>query len=88
MTNIYQILTNGYDTILGIFPMQIRWIITLLILVGFVGVVFRLAKSGLLIFIIAILFLPLLIPVLGHFFSDIYAFFRFLVDQLSNTAPR
>ena len=88
MGNIYQILINGYDTVLGVFPIQVRWIITLLILVGFVGVIFRLAKSGVVVLIVAILLLPFLLPVLRHFFMDLYAFFKFLISQLGATAPK
>jgi uncharacterized membrane protein YkgB len=84
---LYNLLVNAYDSVLAVFPPQLQWIITLLMLIGFVGAVVSLLRHNVLALIIIILLLPFLIPVLQHFFTDLYAFFKFLVDQLHLTAP-
>ena len=84
---IYEFLVQSYDRVLAVFPPSIQWIITLLLLIGFVGAVISLVRHNIFALILVIILVPFLIPALKHFFTDLYEFFRFLLNQLHATAP-
>ena len=86
--NLFDFLVTAYNQFLAIFPGQIQWLVTLLILVGLVGAVIALVQHSWLALIIVIILLPFLIPVLRHFLLDLYNFFLFLTHNLKSTAPQ
>lgn len=80
--NIYDVLVHGYNQVLGIFPAPLQWIVTLALTIGLVMAVIGLVKQNALFLIVIVLFLPVIVPVIGTFFANLYAFFLFLLAQL------
>jgi hypothetical protein len=78
---IYQLLINGYMTVLSIFPAPLRWLVTLLILVGLVMTFITLIRASWLWLILLVLLLPVIVPILAGFFAQLWAFFLFLLTQ-------
>ncbi len=85
--NLYQFLVQAYNNFLAVFPPDTQWIITLIIVVGLVGAFIGLIRHNALFIIVLIVLLPVIAPVLQHFFADVYDFFLYLLSQLNHSAP-
>lgn len=85
--NLYDFLVSAYGQFLGIFPDPLRWLVTLLILVGLIGAFIALIRHSWLALIIIIILLPFLIPVLRQFLTDVYNFLVYLVHSLQASLP-
>lgn len=86
--NLYQALVDFYNTFLSLFSVPVQWLVTLIVLVALISTFIGLVRHNALFVIVLIVLLPVLIPVLQHFFTDIYNFFLYLVGQLKSTSPR
>ena len=81
--NLYDFLVNVYDSFIGFFPPELQWVVTLLILLGVIGVFVAMVRHNILLIVIVIILLPFLIPVLARFIQDILNFFRHLIGILT-----
>lgn len=81
-TNWYNFFVNTYNQFLAIFPPPLQWLITLVIVVGLVVGFINLIRTNALFLILLILLVPALIPILQHFFNDLYNFFLYLLSIL------
>ena len=85
--NVYHFLTATYNQFVGIFPASIQWLVTLLILVGVIGVLISLVRYSKLFLIVVVLLVPFMLPVLVRFGQDVYRFITDLIQILHHTAP-
>jgi len=79
---IYNLLVNGYFHVLAAFPPALAWVISVALLVGFVVLAWSLIKTNILFVLILALFLPVVIPIIGHVLNDMWLFFLFLLHQV------
>lgn len=63
--NLYDFLVNALNTFLSIFPPQIQWLVTLLVLVGLIGAFVALVRHNALWLILIVVLVPFLVPVLA-----------------------
>jgi hypothetical protein len=84
---IYNFLVGLYGQFLGIFPVQIQWLVTLLVLMGLIGAFIALIRFNWMFLILLILLLPAIIPILQHFVLNVYDFVIYLLQALKATAP-
>ena len=84
----YTFLVDIYNQILGYFPAGLQWLITLLILIGFVGAFAALIRRSVLWVVLLVIVLPILFPVFARFFLDLYKFLLYLIQSLAGSAPR
>jgi hypothetical protein len=85
--NLYQVLVDAYSRFVGVFPPSLQWLVTLLILIGFVGAVYALVRHHIIFLVLVIVLLPFIVPVLMSLLGDIYHFVLFLLRSLRLTAP-
>lgn len=83
----YSFFVNLYNQFLSIFPPQLQWIITLIIVIGLVAGFINLIRHNALFLVVLIIFLPIIIPILRRFFLDLYNFFLYLLTVLQVTKP-
>ena len=86
--NLYQTLVNIYNGFLALFPPPVQWLVTLIVLVALISAFIGLVRHNALFVIVLIVLLPVLVPILQHFFTDLYNFFLYLVGLLKSTSPR
>jgi uncharacterized membrane protein YkgB len=84
---VYDFLVNTYNQFIGVFPPSIQWVVTLLILLGLIGAFLSLVQGNLVALILVVVLLPFLIPALQHFLTDIYNFFKYLLEAVKVTGP-
>ena len=77
--NPYDFLVQTYGYFINIFPTNVRWLVSLLILVGIIGAFVELVKKGAMILIPIVIFVPLLIPVISSLAVDAYHSFVYVV---------
>ena len=82
------IFIDIYNKFLGLFPSQIHWLVSLIILVSLVGALIALISANWIFIIIAILLLPVLYPVLRNFFGEVYSFVLYLWQTVSTSLPK
>lgn len=80
--DFFSFFVNLYNQFLAIFPPSLQWLITLIVVIGLVAGFINLIRHNGLFLIVLILFLPIVIPVLQHFFADLYHFFLYLLSLL------
>lgn len=78
----YDFLVNTYNQFLAIFPAPLQWIITLIVIIGLVVGFINLIRSNALFMILLIVLIPAFVPILQRFFSDLYAFFLYLLNVI------
>lgn len=78
----YDFFVNTYNQFLGIFPAPIQSFITLIIVIGLVIGFINLIRTNALFLIVLVVLLPAIVPILQHFFSDLYNFFLYLVGLI------
>ncbi|NIM46810.1 MAG: hypothetical protein GTN40_01480 [Candidatus Aenigmarchaeota archaeon] len=78
MSGIFDYLTKLYERFLSIFPQEIHWLISLIILIAIVVAFIRLIRRGWIALILLIIFLPIVIPALRNIFSELYQFVVYL----------
>ena len=83
----YNFLITVYANFIAAFPASIRWLVTLLIIVGLVGILMSLVRHYLIFVIVLIILVPFLIPVVVSFVHDLGVFFGNLAHILKLTAP-
>jgi hypothetical protein len=81
--NFYDQFVSLYDRFLSLVPVQLQWLMTLLVVVGLVAAFINLIKANWLFLILLILLVPAISPVLQHFFGDLYNFFLYLLTTLN-----
>lgn len=86
--NFYQTLVDLYNSFLALFPVPVQWLVTLVVLVVLISTFIGMIRGNALFIIVLIVLLPFLIPVLQHFFVDLYNFFLYLVGQLKTSSSR
>lgn len=79
---VYNWLVQGYYQFLAMFPEQMQWLVSLVVLVAFVWLFVVLVAGNALFLILLALFLPVVIPILLRLLTDFYQFFWFLLHQL------
>lgn len=84
----YQFLVDTYASFLALFPAQIQWLVTLVLLLALVGAAIALVSRSPIFVILLLLLLPLFAPVAQQFFNDLYHFFLFMLQSLSTSAPK
>jgi hypothetical protein len=85
---LYQFLTGWYEAFLSIFPGPLQWMITLLVIIGLVGAFIGLIRQSWWFLLLLVILLPVLVPVLRHFFSDLWGFFQYLLNIVTSRAPQ
>ena len=80
--DLYTFLVTLYDQFLSISPPSLQWLITLVVVIGLVAAFINLIRYNWVFLIVLIILLPIVIPVLRHFFADIYNFFLYLLSLL------
>lgn len=84
----YQFLVDTYANFLALFPPQIQWVVTLVLLLGLVAAAIALVSRSPIFAILLLLLLPLFAPVAQQFFTDLYHFFLYMLQSLSSSAPK
>ena len=84
----YQFLVDTYANFLALFPPQIQWLVTLVLVIGLVAAVIGLISRNPIFALLLLLLLPLFAPVLQQFLLDLYHFFLFMLQSLSSSAPK
>ena len=79
---IYQVLVNGFNTVMAVFPGPLRWVLTVLILIAVIFTLVRLVASSWIFLIVLVLLLPVLLPLLRGVLSDLWNFVLFLLTQV------
>ena len=74
-----QTIFNLYDQFLSNFPDQYHSLISLIILVVFIGVLYNLVKKNLIWLLLLILLIPASIPILNNVWQGILEILRYLV---------
>lgn len=82
-TNWYSFFVTTYNQFLAIFPPPLQWLITLIIIIGLAVGFINLIRTNALFLILLILLVPALIPILQHFFTDLYNFFLYLLSLIN-----
>ena len=82
-TNWYSFFVTTYNQFLAIFPPPLQWLITLIIIIGLAVGFINLIRTNALFLILLILLVPALIPILQHFFADLYNFFLYLLSLIN-----
>ncbi|HSX48394.1 MAG TPA: hypothetical protein VLF41_02750 [Candidatus Nanoarchaeia archaeon] len=80
--DFFSFFVNLYNQFLAIFPPPLQWLITLVVVIGLVVGFINLIRYNWIFLIVLILFLPIVVPVLQHFFADVYNFFLYLLRLL------
>ncbi|MBW3538422.1 hypothetical protein KY386_02930 [Candidatus Parcubacteria bacterium] len=80
--NFYSFFVNLYNQFLALFPPPLQWLITLLAVIGIVVAFVGLIRYNWLFLLLLILLLPFIFPILQRFFSDLFAFFLYLLGLL------
>ena len=86
--SLYDWLVGWYNQFLAVFPAGLRWLVTLVILIGLIGAFAALLHRGWIVLVLVVILLPVWVPVLQHFLAGIWDFLVFLVHNLQSTAPR
>lgn len=84
---LFQFLTGWYDAFLSIFPGPLQWLISLIVIIGLVGAFIALIRQSWWFLLLLVILLPFMIPVLQHLFSDLWAFFQYLLNIVTSRAP-
>lgn len=79
---LYQFFVTTYNQFLSVFPAPLQWLITLIVVIGLVVGFINLIKTNGLFILVLIVLLPAIVPVLRHFFSDLYNFFLYLLSLI------
>ena len=85
---IYNFFVDLYNQTLAVFPANLQWVVTLLILIGFTVAFVALIRKSIIFVVVLVLLLPFLIPVVGHFFGDLDHVLLFLIQSLAGSAPK
>lgn len=80
--DLYAFLVGLYSTFLSLFPAPVQWLVTFVVLIGLIAGFWVLVRHNWLFIILLVLLLPVFIPILQHFFSDLYNFFLYLLSIL------
>ena len=79
----YEFFVNTYNQFLAIFPAPLQWLITLIVIIGLIVGFINLIRTNALFMILLIVLIPAFIPILQHFFSDLYNFFLYLLSIIN-----
>lgn len=77
----YNYLVGLYNNLLSVFPEQVHWLISLVIVFGFAYLFISLIRSNILFVILLIIMLPFLLPVLVSLLSEIWQFFIYVLPK-------
>jgi hypothetical protein len=77
--NLYVTLVELYNRFLALFPGPLRWLVTLIVLIGLIMGLVSLIRHNWWFLVLVVLLLPFLLPVLRGFFMDLYAFILYLL---------
>jgi hypothetical protein len=86
--NLYANLTAAYNQFLALFPLQIQWFVTLIVLIGLVVAFINLIRFNWLFLILLVLLLPVIFPILHTLIDQLYQFFLFLWGIVKAGAPQ
>ncbi len=81
-------ITPLYEKFLSIFPTQLHWIVSLIVLVSLVMAFFVLIRFHWMFLLLLVILLPLAFPVLRSLFAGFYDFFAYLVHQVAVGMPK
>ncbi len=84
---LYNFLVQTYSQFLGIFPAPVQWLVTIAVLVALAVAFFALIRHGGLMLILLVVLVPIVVPVLQRFFSDLYRFFVYLLQLVHLRMP-
>lgn len=76
----YDFFVTTYNQFLAIFPVPLQWLITLIVVIGLIIGFINLIRTNALFLIVLIVLIPAFVPILQHFFSDLYNFFLYLIN--------
>lgn len=83
---IYHFLVTSFNHFVAMFPPGLQWLVTLLVLVGLIGAIIGLIRQHFIFIILAILLLPVIVPVAAKFASEIITFLGYLAKLLHLTS--
>jgi hypothetical protein len=83
--NLYQFLVTTFNRFVAVFPPDIQWLVTLLVLIGLVGALIGLVRRHLIFILLAIFLVPFIVPVIGQLVSDVVQFIGYLANLLHLT---
>jgi hypothetical protein len=75
--DLYHFLIQVYDKFIGLFPPELQWVVTLLILLGVIGAFVAMVRHNILLIIIVIILLPFLcrwLPIFSTIYISLYFF--------------
>ncbi len=70
------ILTRIYDLILGFFPTQYHWAVSLFLLLAFLLVFVHFIRKSILFIVLLVLFVPASVPVIKNLLSTVLAWMQ------------
>lgn len=82
------IFIDIYNRFLGLFPAQLHWLVSLIILASIIFALISLISANWLFILLAILLLPVIYPVLKNFFGELYIFILYLWNIVGANLPK
>lgn len=84
---VYTLLVNWYNTLLQGFPVGVRWLITLVVLIAFVYAFIQLISTNVWFVVLLIVLLPAVLPIFVNFLNDVFNFLLFLLTEIGLFKP-
>jgi len=78
--NFYDLLVDIYQQFLALFPPEIQWVVTLIVLISLLASFYVLIRFHWLAILLLVIILPILIPFLKGFFAQLYQFVLYLLN--------
>lgn len=80
--SLYEFLTSTFNQFIAFFPGPLQFVVTLLVIVGIVGVLVSLVRHHLIFIILIIILLPFLIPILIKLLNQVLLFLNSLLQTV------
>ena len=80
-------ISSLYEKFLGLFPVSLQWLVSLIVLVALVAAFYSLIRSNWIFLLLLIIVLPLTFPVFKNLFSGFYDFILYLVQKVAAGMP-
>lgn len=82
------IFIDIYNRFLGLFPSQLHWLVSLIILASIIFALIALISANWLFILLAVLLFPVIYPVLKSFFGELYTFIIYLWHIVGANLPK
>ena len=80
-------VSSFYEKFLGLFPVSLQWVVSLIVLVALVAAFYSLIRSNWIFLLLLVIVLPLAFPIFKNLFFGFYDFILYLVHQVATGMP-